>query len=180
MQKRLFILIAFLSLMLTADAQKMGLVKGEGGITNIRKGPGVKFEIVRKIGDGNCVHYEDMGNGWCKVYDVCMPCEQNCGFLGYMAKSKIVPPPMDCESWGMAVMWPEDNDFCIRKGPGKNYSVAEKIKPSAHVLFGDEENGWCKIFTQQGKLRGYMAFSQLWPDDQPSKQTFIEVNNKYK
>ncbi len=33
-------------------AQKAGLVKDEDGYTNVRKGPGTKYEIVDQIPDG--------------------------------------------------------------------------------------------------------------------------------
>lgn len=69
-------------------AAPAGLLSGsvirEGGYTNVRKGPGTNFAIVKKIKDGSPIYFTNYNNNWCVVYD-------NAGkMIGYMHASKVV------------------------------------------------------------------------------------------
>ena len=71
-----------------AAAPPRGLLQGsvvrEGGYTNVRKGPGTNFAIVKKIKDGSPIYFTNYNNNWCVVYD-------NAGnMIGYMHASKVV------------------------------------------------------------------------------------------
>ncbi len=69
----------------SGDWKKVGKVKDEDGYTNIRKGPGTKYDIVGKVKDGGYILYSGGSNNqWYKVY------KQDGTFRGYMARNKIM------------------------------------------------------------------------------------------
>ena len=50
----------------------------------------------------------------------------------------------------------------IRKGPGTNYAVVGKVKDGSFILYHTDFNGfWYQVYTQQGKLRGYISASKV-------------------
>ena len=57
--KKLFpLLLAFvMSVPCLAQQMRPGLVKDEGGYTNIRKGPGTQYEVVDQIPDGMFINF---------------------------------------------------------------------------------------------------------------------------
>lgn len=69
----------------SGDLKKVGKVKDEDGYTNIRKGPGTKYDIVGRVKDGGFILYSGGSNDqWYKVY------KQDGTFRGYMARNKIM------------------------------------------------------------------------------------------
>lgn len=164
--KRTIFFSLFLVISVFSFAQtglKTGLIKDEGGYTNIRKGPGTNYEVVEKWEDGYFINYKDTGGPWVKVYWYpCSACDLE--YLGYMAKSKIVvPPKIIGVSFGLARVDPQNHDYTnIRKSPGGE--VVGKVKDGSWILFNTNDYGgktWVRVFYQNGKLRGYIHQSKL-------------------
>lgn len=165
--KKIILSLSLLLICVLSFAQtglKTGLIKDEGGYTNIRKGPGTQYEVAEKWPDGEYILFKDTRDSWVKVYFYpCSSCELE--YLGYMAKSKIVvPQKVSGVSFDLAVVDPESHDYTnIRKSPGGE--VVGKIKDGSHILYAsnDMSSGktWVRVFYQNGTLRGYMHHTKL-------------------
>ena len=83
--KRFFFALVVALMALPSMAQlRWGLVKEEGGFTNVRKGPGTKYAIVDKVLDGSYVLISgDYGDKWYKIYT------QRGAFRGYISANKL-------------------------------------------------------------------------------------------
>ena len=149
-------------------AQKPCLVKDEGGETNIRKGPGTKYEIVEKVPDGMFINYKPGTGGWHKVYTTYTSGEEQ-DFVGYIAASKIVIPKRAGE-WKYVGHVKEEGGYTnIRKGPGTKYDIASKVKDGSYILYsGNADAKWYKVYTQSGVLRGYISANKLEPLESPA------------
>ncbi len=56
----------------------------------------------------------------------------------------------------------------VRKGPGTQYAIVEKVKDGSFILYsGNYDDKWKAVYTQQGKLRGYISGSKLEPLESP-------------
>jgi len=147
---------------------KMGLVKDEDGYTNIRKGPGTKYEIVDQVPDGMFINFTPAVNGWCKVYTTYTGTDEQ-DFRGYMAANKIVVPPRVGEWKEVAMVKDEDGYTNIRKGPGTKFAIVDRVLDGSCILIsGDYDAKWYKIYTQRGKLRGYISANKVMRIDSPS------------
>ncbi len=148
-------------------AQKAGLVKDEDGYTNVRKGPGTKYEIVDQIPDGMFVYFKPATKGWHKVYNTFTdgtPPEM----IGYMAANKIVVPARNGIAKEVAQVKDEDGYTNIRKGPGTKYAIVGKVKDGGYILInGDYEDRWFKVYTQKGTFRGYISANKVMRLESP-------------
>lgn len=144
-----------------SKGRRYGLIKDEGGITNIRRGPGMDYAVADRINDGMFVLYENSGNGWSKVYgtntDGTPP-----DFLGYVRNDKIVNPPRLSEHTCVAYVEEGGGYTNIRKGPGTSYDVVGRVKDGTFILvnqaFGVK---WLRVYTQGGALRGYVSTDKV-------------------
>ena len=167
--KKLFpLLLAFvMSVPCLAQQMRPGLVKDEGGYTNIRKGPGTQYEVVDQIPDGMFINFVKGNNGWCKVYTNYTD-DTPQDLIGYIAASKIVVPPRKGPTKVVAYVKDEGGNTNIRKGPGTNYAIVGKVRDGSYVLVsGDYGECWLKVYTQKGDLRGYISASKLEPLESP-------------
>lgn len=167
--KKLFtlMLIMVFSWPCFAQQMRMGLVKDEGGYTNIRKGPGTQYDIVDKVADGMFINFGPSNKGWCKVYTTYTSGDQE--LLGYMSANKIVVPPRT-GPWKMVAMVKEEGGYTnIRKGPGTKYAIVEKVRDGSMVLVsGDMGSNWFKVYNQKAVFRGYISASKLMFMESPS------------
>lgn len=164
-------MLMLLTLTLAASAQnyRFGLVKDQGGITNIRKGPGTSYPVVDTMPDGCFINFRHLGNGWSEVY-TCYTDTEDGGqdLVGYMASSKIVVPPRTDLTKQVAHVKNQGGYTNIRKGPGTQYQVVGKVKDDSFILVHmDYDASWLRVFTQQGKLRGYISASKVEPLESP-------------
>lgn len=162
--KRFILSLVVMLGMTTAFAQTLYLVKDEGGVTNIRKGPGTSYGIASTIPDGFYVYCSNISGGWAKVWD-----EYTDGspmtFAGYISTSKIVRPPHDGISRTFVQVKQEGGYTNIRKGAGSSSAIAAKVKDGSFILVNatDLYNGkaWVRVYNQKGGLRGYMSSSKM-------------------
>jgi len=138
--KKIIIMFLCVAAAVSAAAQnyRFCLVKDQGGETNIRKGPGTSYPVVETAPDGSFINFRHLGNGWAEVY-TCYTDGSEQDFVGYMASSKIVVPP--------------------RSGVTKYVGF---VKDGSFILYhADFSGSWYQVYTQQGKLRGYISASKV-------------------
>lgn len=162
MKRSILTLITAL-LALCAMAQRPALILDEGGRTNIRKGPGSNYSIVRKMDDGFGIYIGDNVGGWYEVYETCPTCDDGLSpRIGYIHQSKVVIPRYTGYSMTVAIVMPEGGYTNIRKGPGTSYSIVSKVKDGSYILIEDNyEASWLRVFSQQGNFKGYIASSKV-------------------
>lgn len=139
------------------QGRRYGLIKDEGGVTNIRTGPGTHYSVAERIKDGMFILFESYGDGWSKVYgthtDGTPPY-----FIGYVRNDKIVVPPSKSEKTCVAYVEEGGGYTNIRRGPGTSYEVVGRVKDGSFILvnraFGVD---WLKVYTQGGSFRGYIS-----------------------
>ena len=166
MKKLIFTILA-VAMSMTVMAQRNALIKDEGGMTNIRKGPGTNYAIACKRQDGTPIGYKaSTTSGWYKVYEIGGGDDV---FLGYVAASKVVIPRRQGEWKYVGQVKPEGGYTNIRKGPGTSYAIAEKVKDGSYVLYSKNgSNGWYKVYTQSGNFRGYISASKIYMTESPA------------
>ena len=169
MKKLIPLLLAFvISMPCLAQQMKAGLVKDEDGYTNIRKGPGTKYEIVDQVPDGMFINFVKDTNGWCKVYTNYTDGSPQ-DLIGYMAANKIVVPPRIGPMKEVAMVKDEDGFTNIRKGPGTKYAIVGKVRDGSYILIsGDFEDRWYKVYTQKGTFRGYISANKVERMESPA------------
>lgn len=148
---------------LCAMAQRSALILDEGGKTNIRKGPGSNYSIVRKMDDGFGIYIGDNIGGWYEVYESCPSCYDGISpRIGYIHQSKVVVPRSTGYHMTVAQVVPEGGYTNIRKGPGTNYSIASKVKDGSYILIENNyDASWLRVFSQQGSLKGYISRNKV-------------------
>lgn len=161
--KKILIMLLCAAAAVSAAAQnyRFGLVKDQGGQTNIRKGPGTSYPVVETAPDGSFINFRHLGNGWAEVY-TCYTNGSEQDLIGYMASSRIVVPPRSGVAKQVGYVKDQGGQTNIRKGPGTNYPVVAKVKDGSFILFhGDIDDSWYQVYTQQGNLRGYISSSKV-------------------
>ena len=166
--KKVFIFILALIFALPMAAQTRGMVKREGGYTNVRSGPGTYYSIVRKIRDGSTIYYSNYNGSWCCVYSNSSPRS----FIGYMASSKIVrgggynrPRPRydyyDVDGLTRAQVVQEGGYTNIRRGPGTNYGIVKKVRDGSWITIMPNGSTWIPVY-QGGRHIGYIHASKVY------------------
>ena len=147
--------------MLPCAAQRFGLVKDEGGYTNIRKGPGSNYAVVEKIPDGMFINFVPGKGSWYKVYTTYTD-DTPQDFIGYIHSSKVVVPKRQGVCKMVAYVADEGGYTNIRKGPGTNNAIVGKVRDGSYILCsGDYSDKWFKVYTQTGTLRGYISANKV-------------------
>ena len=161
--KRFFFALVVALMALPSMAQlRWGLVKEEGGFTNVRKGPGTKYEIVDQVRDGMFLQFSAGTKGWYKVYETYTDGSEP-KMIGYMSANKIVVPQRAGAAKRVCMVKDEDGYTNVRKGPGTKY-----VLDGSYVLIsGDYGDKWYKIYTQRGAFRGYISANKLEDMESP-------------
>lgn len=166
--KRFFFALVVALMTLPSMAQlRWGLVKEEGGFTNVRKGPGTKYEIVDQVRDGMFLQFSAGTKGWYKVYETYTDGSEP-KMIGYMSANKIVVPQRAGAAKRICMVKDEDGYTNVRKGPGTKYAIVDKVLDGSYVLIsGDYGDKWYKIYTQRGAFRGYISANKLEDMESP-------------
>ena len=168
MKKFAFMLLA-LALVVPCMGQnlKFALVKDEGGVTNIRKGPGTQYEIVDRVQDGMFVNIVPTKKSWTKVYTTYTSDDPQ-ELIGYIATSKLVFPKRQGVYKQLGMVKQEGGYTNIRKGAGTQYEIVGKVKDGSFILWsGDYDSKWKAVYTQQGVFRGYMSGNKIEAMESP-------------
>ena len=166
--KKLMLLLMLMCISSGMSAQRYATVKREGGFTNIRRGPGTGYAIVKKERDGNGIYVGSNVGGWYEVYS-----GPNGGFVGYISSNKVVfggssyNRPQKTYNTGSNLMRvrvkPEGGYTNLRSGPGTGYRIIGKVQDGSWVYTDAAYNGtaWSKIYYANGTFRGWIADSKL-------------------
>lgn len=144
------------------DGHLYGLIKDEGGITNIRKGRGTSYPVASQVEDGMFIMFDPPVEGWCKVYDHYTDGTPPTA-IGYVRADKIVVPAKTAEDKYIAVVHDEDGYTNIRRGPGTSHPIVGRVKDGSYILYSGSpvNDAWLKVYSQGGTLRGYMSSTRL-------------------
>lgn len=165
--KKVILVILTAMVMLPCAAQRPGLVKDEGGETNVRKGPGTNYPVVETIPDGMFINFAPGKGNWYKVYTTYTD-DSPQDLIGYIHSSKVVVPKRQGECKIVAYVNDEGGYTNIRKGPGSKYAIVGKVRDGSYILCsGYNGEGWVKVYTQSGVLRGYMSANKISPTESP-------------
>ena len=167
MRKLVTFLLAMLMGIPCMAQYRMGLVKDEDGYTNVRKGPGTKYEIVDQVPDGMWVSFTKGEKGWHKIYTTYTSGEEQ-EFIGYMSANKIVVPPRQGAWKQVAQVKDEDGYTNIRKGAGTKYAIVGRVRDGSYILIsGEYDDRWFKVYTQKGTFRGYISANKVLRIESP-------------
>ena len=146
-----------------------GLIKDEGGITNIRKGRGTSYPVTSQVKDGMFIVFDPPVEGWCKVYSH-YPDGTPPTAIGYVRADKIVVPAKTAEDKYIAVVHDKDGYTNIRRGPGTSHPVVGRVKDGSYILYSGSpvNDAWLKVYSQGGTLRGYMSSTRLVALESPA------------
>lgn len=157
----------------TAAPQYYGQVSDPDGYTNIRRGPGTNYTIVRQYSSGDYLYYTPQKNGWSLVYS---GVKANT-FMGYMHTSRIVRiDPNSGSSYSSSgssysssggnyhegyIVDPVDDYVNIRKGPGTNYSIVGRLDTYTDVYYTTTGSNWYKVYDGNYNYLGYVYYNRI-------------------
>ena len=156
----------------TAAPQFYGQVSDPDGYTNIRRGPGTNYPIVRQYNSGDYLYYTPQNNGWSLVYSGV----KASNFMGYMHTSRIVKiNPNQGSSYSSSsnsscsnrnyhegyIVDPVDNYVNIRKGPGINYAIVGRLNTYTDVYYTTTGSNWYKVYDGNYNYLGYVYFDRI-------------------
>ena len=156
----------------TAAPKYYGQVSDPDGYTNIRRGPGTNYPIVRQYNSGDYLYYTPQSNGWSMVYSGV----KASNFMGYMHTSRIVKVnPNSGSSYSTSntnsypsgnyhegyIVDPVDNYVNIRKGPGTNYAIVGRLDTYTSVYYTTTGSKWYKVYDGNYNYLGYVFHDRI-------------------
>ena len=156
----------------TAAPQFYGQVSDPDGYTNIRRGPGTNYPIVRQYNSGDYLYYTPQNNGWSLVYS---GVKANT-FMGYMHTSRIVRVnPNSGSSYSSSnsnsypsanyhegyIVDPVDDYVNVRKGPGINYAIVGRLDTYTDVYYTTTGSNWYKVYDGNYNYLGYVYYDRI-------------------
>lgn len=149
-KKLLSISVLSLSIILLATVAYSKMVSVVGDNVNLRSGPGTKYSIKWKYGDGFPLKVIEEQGGWVKVEDFE-------GDTGWLYKK------LTSTTGHMIVKVNKDQNqkINIRSGPGTKYKVVGKAYYGVVFKTIKQQNGWAHLRHDSG-LEGWVKRSLLW------------------
>lgn len=156
----------------TAAPQFYGQVSDPDGYTNIRRGPGTNYPIVRQYNSGDYLYYTPQNNGWSLVYSG----DKASTFMGYMHTSRIVRiDPNQGNGYSSSstnsnssgnynkgyIVDPVDDYVNVRKGPGTNYSIVGRLNTNTNVYYTTTGSNWYKVYDSNYNYLGYVYHDRI-------------------
>lgn len=126
------------------------------GSMNVRKGPGVGYEVVTWVKNGESVTVLESGKSWTKIK------VDKSGKVGYIKTSALssdsaAPAPADkSHTLGSVATKYATSNVNVRKGPGTKYEALFSISRNAKLEILGEEGNWFLVRTETGKT-GYIS-----------------------
>lgn len=154
-----------------AAPQFYGQVSDPDGYTNIRRGPGTNYPIVRQYNSGDYLYYSPQSNGWSLVYS---GVKANT-FMGYMHTSRIIKiDPNQGSSYSSSsssssngnyhegyIVDPVDDYVNVRKGPGTNYAIVGRLDTYTDVYYTTTGSSWYKVYDGNYNYLGYVYYNRI-------------------
>jgi uncharacterized protein YgiM (DUF1202 family) len=131
--------------------------------TKVRTGPGSQFRIIGDIGPNAKVQVVGRDGEWVLIVS------KKGNAPGYIDIGAVKPasgeenetPPVTQGKYEVLV------DTQVRSGPGLQYPVVAKIPKGIKINVVNEEKGWLKVESKQGKPPGYVEASLAKPTEKP-------------
>jgi uncharacterized protein YgiM (DUF1202 family) len=131
--------------------------------TKVRTGPGSQFRIIGEIGPNARVHAVGRDGEWLLIVS------KKGNAPGYIDAGAVKPatgeeketPAVTEGKYEVLV------DTQVRSGPGLHYPVVANIRKGIKINVVNEENGWLKVESKQGKPPGYVEASLAKPAGNP-------------
>ena len=125
------------------------------GSMNVRKGPGVGYEVVTWVKNGQTVTVLEGGKIWTKIK------VDKSGKVGYiktyaLSKDASAPATDAAHTLGSVATKYASSNVNVRKGPGTKYEALFSISRNARLEILGEEGNWFLVRTENGKT-GYIS-----------------------
>lgn len=128
---------------------------------NVRTGPGIEYDIIRKLGNGNEVDVLELySNGWARINIIDRQYYVYSGYLVITEKGQADITPAYTE-WAGRVHDTDPLGLIVRTGPGKNYGRLEsypKLYDGNMVSVMGEENGYYHIRISSPKTGTHIGY----------------------
>lgn len=164
MKRIIFLMVVVLSAMSIHAQQYYGRVSDSDGYSNIRRGPGTGYAIVRTYRSGDYLYYTPQKNGWSKVYSG----KSSNTFMGYMSTNLIVrvnPQTGATQQTSSlrsgTITDPVDSYVNVRRGPGTNYSISSRLNVGTSIFYQPVNSSWAKVYNRNKAFLGYVALSRI-------------------
>lgn len=128
------------------------------GSMNVRKGPGVGYEVVTWVKNGQTVTVLESGKTWTKIK------VDKSGKVGYIKTSALsgtsAPTADAAYTLGSVATRYASSNVNVRKGPGTGYEALFTVSRNARLEILGEEGNWYLVRTENGKT-GYISKSYV-------------------
>lgn len=131
--------------------------------TKVRTGPGSQFRVIGEIAPNARIQVVGREGEWVLIVS------KKGNAPGYVDMGAVKPasgeeneaPPVTQGKYEVLV------DTQVRSGPGLHYPVVANIPKGIKINVVNEENGWLKVESKQGKPPGYVEASLAKPTGKP-------------
>ena len=131
--------------------------------TKVRTGPGSQFRVIGEIAPNARIQVVGRDGEWVLIVS------KKGNAPGYVDMGAVKPasgeeneaPPVTQGKYEVLV------DTQVRSGPGLHYPVVANIPKGIKINVVNEENGWLKVESKQGKPPGYVEASLAKPTGKP-------------
>jgi SH3-like domain-containing protein len=149
-KKKLILLTLFFLLVTGAGSALAQMVAINGNDINMRSGPGKKYKVIWKLGDGFPLKVLKRSGSWLQVQDFE-------GTIGWVHKRVTNKTPHMI----VKVHKKTKKKINIRSGPGTNKRIVAKAYYGVVFRRLAQKNGWVKV-KHGRKVTGWVKRSLLW------------------
>lgn len=147
--KKTILLVIFFSLF-CAETVQSKMISVNGDKVNMRKGPGVKYEVLWEYGNGFPLKVVSKKGSWVRVKDFE-------GDTGWIHDSLLRYDPRVI----VKVNRSRDKKINIRSGPGTSNEIVGKAHYGVVFKSKNKKSGWIKVEHESG-LIGWVKGNLLW------------------
>ena len=131
--------------------------------TKVRTGPGSQFRVIGEIAPNARIQVVGRDGEWVLIVSKKgnAPGYVDIGAVKRASGEENEAPPATQGKYEVLV------DTQVRSGPGLHYPVVANIPKGIKINVVNEENGWLKVESKQGKPPGYVEASLAKPTGKP-------------
>jgi SH3-like domain-containing protein len=150
-KRRLILLLTTVCLLAFNISSAMAeMVAIKGNDINMRSGPGKKYKVIWKLGDGFPLKVLKRSGSWMRVQDFE-------GTIGWVHKGVVNRTPHMI----VKVHKNSKKRINVRSGPGVNKRIVAKAYYGVVFKTLAQKNGWVKV-SHGKKVKGWVKRSLLW------------------
>jgi SH3-like domain-containing protein len=146
----IILLILFFLLVCSIGSALAEMVAINGNDINMRSGPGTKYKVIWKLGDGFPLKVLKHSGKWLRVQDFE-------GTIGWIHKAVVNRTPHMI----VKVHKKTKKRINVRSGPGTNKRIVAKAYYGVVFKTLGQKNGWVKV-SHGRKVTGWVKRSLLW------------------